>query len=220
MTMLTLAGALLSVALSQPSFGGPAIVDCADVVNSSACAVGMCPSGQACTALNDSCTCQPTGCCQPSACDSSAPAACARAAQIPAACSGDVVEADCHGDFFPGALCSDGGCATPSGTATATPTATATATATASATATNTRQPDGGLCDDPADCVSGNCVDDVCCDTACNLPQQACNLPGREGVCSSVVAAAPAASPTGLVLIGLALFLVGGAALWRARRGA
>jgi hypothetical protein len=82
--------------------------------------------------------------------------------------------------------------------------------------ANDCRIPDGGSCADPTDCVSGNCVDDVCCDTACDQPDQQCNLPGEVGVCSSVAAKAPAASPTGL-LIGLAL-LIGIGALSILRR--
>jgi MYXO-CTERM domain-containing protein len=78
--------------------------------------------------------------------------------------------------------------------------------------------PDGGSCEDPADCESGNCVDDFCCDTACAGPEQQCNLPGQEGICSSTAAPAPAASPTGLV-IGLALLIaVGAVAMLRRAR--
>lgn len=52
---------------------------------------------------------------------------------------------------------------------------------------------DGQTCVDPADCISGNCVDDVCCDTACNQPNQSCNQPGNVGTCVGT-AAAPALS--------------------------
>jgi hypothetical protein len=82
---------------------------------------------------------------------------------------------------------------------------------------TPTRAPNGDGCDDPADCISGNCVNDVCCDTACNGPEQACNIPGSVGTCSNIAAAAPAASH-GALLAGVVLLLVvGGVALWRRR---
>jgi hypothetical protein len=67
---------------------------------------------------------------------------------------------------------------------------------------------------DPTDCVSGNCVDDVCCDTACAGADQSCNQPGREGICTAI-APAPAASPKGLFAIVLVLAGVAAAALWR-----
>lgn len=102
---------------------------------------------------------------------------------------------------------------TPSSTPTETPTATATATSTSTATATP-RLPDGAACTDPNDCTSGNCVDDVCCDTACDGPLEQCNLPGQQGQCAATAAPAPALAPLGL-LAGLAA-LVGVA--WRVRR--
>ena len=79
--------------------------------------------------------------------------------------------------------------------------------------------PDGGGCLDPLDCLSGNCVNDVCCDTACDAPEQSCNVAGSVGTCTSVAAPAPAASHGGL-LLSLALLLgVGGLAMWRRRFG-
>lgn len=93
--------------------------------------------------------------------------------------------------------------------ATNTPTATATATSengtpTATATATATGVPDGGECADPADCASGNCVDDVCCESACDGADEACNLPGLEGNCLALSATVPATSSSALA-VGLAL---------------
>ena len=41
--------------------------------------------------------------------------------------------------------------------------------------------PDGSDCNDPTDCLSGNCVEDVCCDTACDQPGEICNLAGDRG---------------------------------------
>jgi hypothetical protein len=50
-------------------------------------------------------------------------------------------------------------------------------------------------------CASGFCADLVCCDAACTLPDQRCNVPGREGECLSDQAApAPATSNTGLLI--------------------
>ena len=67
------------------------------------------------------------------------------------------------------------------------------------------------------DCVSGNCVDDVCCDTECNEPDQICNLAGSVGTCTDITAPAPTTSRTGL-LIGLGLLAaIAALALWRRR---
>ncbi|MDX2165870.1 MAG: hypothetical protein SF182_02360 [Deltaproteobacteria bacterium] len=84
--------------------------------------------------------------------------------------------------------------------------------------AADCKVPDGGSCLDPADCVSGNCVNDVCCDTACNGPEQQCNLPGSEGICTSTAAPAPAASPAGLVIALALLISVGAIAMLRRGR--
>jgi MYXO-CTERM domain-containing protein len=40
----------------------------------------------------------------------------------------------------------------------------------------------------------------VCCDSPCDGTLEACNLPGRVGVCSSTAAQAPAASREALAL--------------------
>src|SRR5262249_7800086 len=45
----------------------------------------------------------------------------------------------------------------------------------------------GASCGSAAQCGSGNCVDGVCCDTACNGQCEACNAAGSAGVCSAVV---------------------------------
>jgi hypothetical protein len=47
--------------------------------------------------------------------------------------------------------------------------------------------PDRGLgqtCTKGCECQSGNCVDGVCCNSACGGPCQACNLAGKVGTCS------------------------------------
>jgi|GEM_PF-4619577 len=42
-----------------------------------------------------------------------------------------------------------------------------------------------------SDCSTGYCADGVCCDTACTEKCRACNLPGKIGMCSTVLANAP-----------------------------
>lgn len=44
----------------------------------------------------------------------------------------------------------------------------------------------GETCSMEAECLSGNCVDGVCCNLACNGVCQACNLAGSEGTCTNV----------------------------------
>jgi hypothetical protein len=44
----------------------------------------------------------------------------------------------------------------------------------------------GDACSDSSACGSGFCVDGVCCDTACRGECQACNVAGKNGVCSNV----------------------------------
>lgn len=136
------------------------------------------------------------------------------------------------GDFFGGTCCPPGTvqscgfncctagqtcengflCVDPTSTPTMTPTPTATPTSTE--TPTNTPIPNGGSCIDPADCSSGNCVDDVCCDTVCTEPLRNCNVPGQVGVCSDVEPA-PTLSPRSEVF---AIILLAGTAAWAFRR--
>ena len=79
--------------------------------------------------------------------------------------------------------------------------------------------PDGASCSDPADCLSGNCVDDVCCNTPCDQPDQLCDQPGREGVCVTVqTAPAPALSGIGLLIAAVMLAALGGIGFLRGRR--
>ncbi len=85
-----------------------------------------------------------------------------------------------------------------------------TPTATPTATPTNTpKLPDGSTCTGPDDCLSSNCVDEVCCDTPCDGGGEACDVVGREGICTQTKALAPAASRTGLVITVLILAAVG-----------
>lgn len=42
----------------------------------------------------------------------------------------------------------------------------------------------GQTCAAATDCASGNCIDKVCCDTACSGNCDSCNLPGKVGKCS------------------------------------
>ncbi|MDX2170742.1 MAG: hypothetical protein SF182_26970 [Deltaproteobacteria bacterium] len=79
--------------------------------------------------------------------------------------------------------------------------------------------PDGAACVLDADCQSGNCVDDVCCNSACDGPDQLCDQPGREGTCVTVqTAPAPALSGLGLLVASLILTGLGGIGLLRRRR--
>lgn len=43
----------------------------------------------------------------------------------------------------------------------------------------------GEPCDDPSACSTGQCVDGVCCDTACDGVCQSCAIDGLEGTCSA-----------------------------------
>ena len=107
---------------------------------------------------------------------------------------------------------------TPTATATQTATVTATATASATVTATPTPQSTGAACTSGSQCMSGFCVDQVCCDVVCDLPSQRCDLPENPGICTATGAPAPALSGTGLFVAALALLAVGGVALWTRRR--
>ncbi len=46
----------------------------------------------------------------------------------------------------------------------------------------------GALCSNAQECLSGNCVDGVCCNTACNSVCQRCNIAGSVGTCTSIPA--------------------------------
>jgi hypothetical protein len=108
--------------------------------------------------------------------------------------------------------------ATPTSTPTSTPTNTGTPTNTPTVTPTNNLIPDGGDCDDPAECASGNCVDDVCCAEAACPPGQSCDNPGNAGMCSpDPTAPAPALSRRGVLLALAILLVVGGLAVLRRR---
>ncbi|MDQ3036020.1 MAG: MYXO-CTERM sorting domain-containing protein, partial [Myxococcota bacterium] len=48
---------------------------------------------------------------------------------------------------------------------------------------------DGGVCDRERQCGSGECVDGVCCESACDGQCEACDVAGSEGVCSVVTGA-------------------------------
>jgi hypothetical protein len=43
--------------------------------------------------------------------------------------------------------------------------------------------PDGGSCDGAGECLSGFCVDGVCCDAECDGDCEACDIGGIEGLC-------------------------------------
>ena len=113
----------------------------------------------------------------------------------------------------------DGTCTGPTETPTHTPVDTPTATPidTPTATPTNTGIPSGGSCTESDLCASGFCADMGCCDTACDDPLQACNIPGHVGTCTTLAAAAPATSTTGLMVAGLVLTAIGALAFARRR---
>ncbi len=76
--------------------------------------------------------------------------------------------------------------------------------------------PDGVTCVDDSECSSGNCVNQICCDTPCDGPGEFC---GQDGVCTSAPAAAvPATSPTGLIAALAALAVIAAFNLSRRRR--
>ncbi len=77
--------------------------------------------------------------------------------------------------------------------------------------------PDGAMCTDPSDCLSGNCVDDVCCNSPCDGPNASCDVPGREGTCVNR-APAPALSGAGLLAAAALLAGLGGLGLLRHKR--
>ena len=61
-----------------------------------------------------------------------------------------------------------------------------------------------------------NCVDQVCCDTACTEPDHVCNLPGREGTClPNTAAPAPALSWLGVLIALGAITSIAGVAIRR-----
>lgn len=97
---------------------------------------------------------------------------------------------------------------TPVDTPPPTQTPTRTRTETPTRGPTNTPASAGATCDDSADCTSDLvCVDGVCCTSACDGPDQRCDIPPDVGTCRSTVVTAPAASHPAL-LIGLALLVV------------
>jgi hypothetical protein len=106
---------------------------------------------------------------------------------------------------------------TPTDTPTNTPTSTPTNTPTP--TPTNTPVPQGGACATPAQCGTGFCVENVCCDTACTDPTMRCNLAGQVGTCATTAAAAPTLTPWGLIVAAVMLVSVAGFALRQRMRG-
>jgi hypothetical protein len=240
----TIGGVLLSLATSQHGVGAADVPVCGNATAPQC--FGMCPPGFECEFINasqngfqvyggngnNSCVCQPTGCCEFTGKLVTGTTSAALAYGTDASCQDGVTEAECgpSNDFFPGQICFPGmGCEAPTSTPTFTPTSTPTFTPTSTPTSTPTQTPtvtptstgipDGGDCLDPADCQSGNCVLNVCCETPCNLPGQVCNVVGNEGTCVNVAAPAPAVSRTGLLMIVALLLAVGGFAVWRRRHG-
>jgi len=193
--------------------------DCVEACPTDTCAVSV--------ALSDTCAggCQANGCCE------------AEEAQCVQSDRGlcDIV----GGNFVEGGACDSqtGECvvvpptetptATPTQTPTTTPTDTPTDTPTETPTSTPTNTPtdtptntpasDGAPCTDPVDCISGNCVADVCCNEPCSGSTQRCDLPSSIGTCVDLPAEAPTTSRAAL-LVGLLLLAAIAAVALRRRR--
>lgn len=77
----------------------------------------------------------------------------------------------------------------------------------------------GDPCETSDDCAAGFCVDDVCCNSACDGEDQQCDLAGLEGQCaaSPQPAPAPSTSTVGLVVCAGLLLLLARIALPRRR---
>jgi hypothetical protein len=79
--------------------------------------------------------------------------------------------------------------------------------------------PPGTPCTSPSQCSPTFCVDGVCCDEACNGPNESCDQSGMEGTCTAITPApAPVLSGTGLLIGALLLAAVGTMGLIRTRR--
>ncbi len=72
-------------------------------------------------------------------------------------------------------------------------------------------KPSGQICQSAAECLSGHCIDGFCCDSACAGACQACNVPERQGICSSV----PRGQGDGKACVGAQACDGAGACLWR-----
>ncbi|GAC1546568.1 MAG: hypothetical protein NVS3B10_10540 [Polyangiales bacterium] len=58
------------------------------------------------------------------------------------------------------------------------------------------KAPAGVSCGDQRECTTGNCVDFVCCNSACSGACEACDVTGRAGTCTPVPAGPPHGSRT------------------------
>ena len=71
----------------------------------------------------------------------------------------------------------------------------------------------GQTCVDPIDCILGNCVDNVCCDSPCDAPGQTC----ATGICTNALPA-PSMNLPGMFLAATLLTLLGWFGLRRMRK--
>jgi hypothetical protein len=79
--------------------------------------------------------------------------------------------------------------------------------------------PNGGECEDPTDCLSGNCVDDTCCAARSCPAGQSCDNPGNAGNCSPDQTAPVPTLSRGAMWLALAMLIaLGGVAVLRRRR--
>ncbi len=136
------------------------------------CVSGFCTDGVCC---NRSCT----GPCE--RCDASGSAG---------TCSGLTGAPHATRTCDPYAACSAGSCAS-----SCTVDGDCTATSWCSSGKCAPRVGSGKACTSGRGCNSGNCVDGVCCDTACSGQCEACNVGGKEGVCTPVTGTPKGARP-------------------------
>jgi hypothetical protein len=76
---------------------------------------------------------------------------------------------------------------------------------------------EGEPCDDDAACATNHCVDRVCCNSACDAPSEACNVPGRRGLCT-VLNPTPGISFGGLAVALALLTILASLAILRRQR--
>lgn len=187
---------------------------CFEGTNAS-CSAGSFAPDQMCASDNSSCVPSPSGCCEslPIACDGE---------DCPLTvneCEEGVSQVACDsqmGNFVENATCIDLGMGrattsyeAPGQCATFTPDLPTSTPTPDLPTATPTMIPPGSACEDQSDCDPSNfCVDDVCCESTCDGPEQSCDQPGFEGICRDATMA-PASSGSGLLALVLALAAVG-----------
>lgn len=74
--------------------------------------------------------------------------------------------------------------------------------------ATGCNLDNGESCSVGGQCTSTFCADGVCCNTACDLDVQVCDVPGSVGTCTDI-APAPAVTYRGMLIVGILLIGIG-----------